>query len=71
VPWVPIAGALVCLAQMVVLPLATWERLGIWLAVGLTIYFAYGRRRAAATRSLLAAEARAAEGAARAAAVRG
>ena len=45
VPWVPIAGAIVCLAQMVGLPAATWERLFIWLFVGLAIYFAYGARR--------------------------
>jgi APA family basic amino acid/polyamine antiporter len=45
VPWVPIAGALVCLAQMIGLPLATWERLFIWLAIGLVIYTTYGARR--------------------------
>jgi len=45
VPWVPIAGALVCLAQMIGLPLATWERLFIWLAIGLVIYATYGARR--------------------------
>jgi APA family basic amino acid/polyamine antiporter len=56
VPWVPAAGALVCLVQMAVLPLATWQRLMLWLALGLAIYFAYGRRRAAATRALLAAD---------------
>jgi len=38
VPWVPIAGALICLAQMVGLPLATWERLLVWLVVGLIVY---------------------------------
>jgi APA family basic amino acid/polyamine antiporter len=48
VPFVPIAGAAICLAQMVGLPLATWERLVIWLAVGLTIYFAYSHRHALA-----------------------
>jgi basic amino acid/polyamine antiporter, APA family len=42
VPFVPIGGILVCLAQMVPLPLATWERLIAWLAVGLLIYFFYG-----------------------------
>jgi basic amino acid/polyamine antiporter, APA family len=49
VPWVPIAGAVICLAQMVGLPFATWERLFIWLAIGLVIYAAYGARRASAS----------------------
>src|SRR5260221_4704994 len=44
VPAVPILGALICLAQMVGLPLATWERLLIWLAIGLVVYFTYSRR---------------------------
>jgi APA family basic amino acid/polyamine antiporter len=43
VPFVPIAGAVLCFAQMAGLPLATWERLVIWLAAGLVIYFAYSR----------------------------
>ena len=46
VPWVPALGALICLAQMLGLPLETWERLLIWLVTGLVIYFAYSRRRA-------------------------
>ena len=45
VPWVPVLGALICLAQMVGLPLATWERLVIWLAIGLVVYFTYSRSR--------------------------
>ncbi len=45
-PWVPIVGALACLAQMASLPWATWVRLFVWLAVGLVVYFGYGRRRA-------------------------
>jgi APA family basic amino acid/polyamine antiporter len=49
-PWVPILGALFCLAQMASLPPETWERLVIWLVIGLVIYFSYGRRRAAAVR---------------------
>jgi APA family basic amino acid/polyamine antiporter len=49
-PWVPILGAVSCFVQMVVLPLETWERLVIWLAAGLVIYFVYGRARAEATR---------------------
>jgi APA family basic amino acid/polyamine antiporter len=46
VPFVPIAGALICLAQMVGLPAATWERLVIWLVLGLVLYVGYGRRHA-------------------------
>jgi APA family basic amino acid/polyamine antiporter len=45
VPWVPVVGALICLAQMVGLPLATWERLVIWLALGMVVYFGYSRSR--------------------------
>ena len=46
VPWVPVLGALICLAQMVSLPRSTWERLMIWMAMGFVIYFLYGRSRA-------------------------
>jgi APA family basic amino acid/polyamine antiporter len=45
VPWTPIAAALVSIALMLVLPLATWERLGIWMAIGLVIYGMRARRR--------------------------
>jgi APA family basic amino acid/polyamine antiporter len=44
VPAVPIAGAASCLAQMIGLPIATWERLFVWLAAGLVVYFTYSRR---------------------------
>ena len=50
-PWVAILGALICLAQMAGLPGTTWIRLVVWLAIGLAIYFGYGRR--AAERLLL------------------
>lgn len=50
VPTVPIVGAVICLAQMLGLPLQTWYRLLIWLVTGLVIYFAYSRRRAYAIR---------------------
>ncbi len=49
-PWVPIFGTLICLYLMSGLPLRTWIRLVVWLAIGLTIYFTYGRFRAAAVR---------------------
>ncbi len=51
VPFVPIAGAIVCLAQMVGLPMITWERLVVWLVAGLVMYFAYGRLHASAERA--------------------
>jgi APA family basic amino acid/polyamine antiporter len=42
-PWVPILGALSCFYLMAGLPIHTWERLLIWLVIGLAIYFLYGR----------------------------
>jgi APA family basic amino acid/polyamine antiporter len=44
VPVVPVAAALVALGLMAGLPWPTWERLLIWMALGLLIYFGYGRR---------------------------
>src|SRR6516225_4241463 len=55
VPWVPIAGASICCAQMIGLPIATWERLAIWLVIGLIVYASYGYRRTEANRSFTAA----------------
>jgi basic amino acid/polyamine antiporter, APA family len=51
VPWVPIVGAAACLLQMLGLPRATWERLIIWLVIGLAVYFLYGRAGAARVRA--------------------
>ena len=45
VPVVPILSAVVSIALMASLPWATWERLIIWMALGIVLYFAYGRRR--------------------------
>ncbi|MCO6465740.1 MAG: amino acid permease [Bradyrhizobiaceae bacterium] len=42
VPFVPIGGIVVCMAQMIPLPGATWERLVAWLCIGGLIYFFYG-----------------------------
>ena len=44
VPLVPILGILTCLLLMFSLPYENWVRLIVWLAIGLVIYFAYGRR---------------------------
>ena len=43
VPLVPILGMLISFALMAALPLDTWLRMVIWLAIGLVIYFGYGR----------------------------
>lgn len=43
VPLVPILGILVCFAMMASLPMDTWLRLIIWMAIGLLLYFVYGR----------------------------
>jgi APA family basic amino acid/polyamine antiporter len=44
-PVLPIASALACLWLMLNLPGETWWRFGIWMVVGLAIYFLYGRRK--------------------------
>ena len=44
VPLVPILGIGSCLYLMANLPWDTWLRLLVWMAIGLAIYFAYGRR---------------------------
>jgi len=42
-PWFPLAGIVVCGALMIALPVLTWIRFFVWLAIGLAIYFLYGR----------------------------
>jgi APA family basic amino acid/polyamine antiporter len=43
-PWLPILGALSCGLLMLNLPWRTWERFGLWLLIGLVIYFLYSMR---------------------------
>jgi basic amino acid/polyamine antiporter, APA family len=49
-PWVPVLpvlSILSCLLLMLSLPLETWVRFVVWLAIGLAVYFLYGRKRVA------------------------
>ena len=44
VPLLPALSALVAFTLMLGLPRATWERLIIWMAIGVVFYFVYGYR---------------------------
>src|SRR5207244_483382 len=44
VPFVPIAGIIVCGAMVFGLGWPNWLRLGIWMVIGLVIYFAYSMK---------------------------
>lgn len=44
VPYVPIIGVVVCLYLMYSLPSESWYRLFIWMAIGVVVYFLYGRK---------------------------
>ena len=53
-PWVPltpIISILTCLYLMLQLPALTWIRFGIWLLIGLGIYFSYGKANSRLARS--------------------
>jgi APA family basic amino acid/polyamine antiporter len=45
VPFLPVLSAVVSLVLMFSLPRETWERLIIWMVIGIAFYFAYGFRR--------------------------
>jgi APA family basic amino acid/polyamine antiporter len=47
----PIAGVVSSLTLMLSLPAQNWARLVIWLAIGLCIYFGYGRRHSILSRT--------------------
>lgn len=42
VPWVPLLGIAMCFYLMLGLPMVTWIRFGVWLLVGMVLYFTYG-----------------------------
>jgi basic amino acid/polyamine antiporter, APA family len=44
VPWLPAASAIVSLVLMASLPWESWERLIVWMAIGVAMYFVYGYR---------------------------
>jgi APA family basic amino acid/polyamine antiporter len=43
-PVVPACGVLSSFGLMMFLPQETWERLAIWLVLGMIVYFAYGKK---------------------------
>jgi APA family basic amino acid/polyamine antiporter len=45
VPVTPLIGAALCIWLMTKLSTDTWWRFGIWMVVGLVVYFAYGHRK--------------------------
>ena len=56
-PVTPILGILACLLLMFSLPAANWVRLFVWLAIGLVIYFGYGRKHSHLAKSMRASSA--------------
>jgi APA family basic amino acid/polyamine antiporter len=51
-PIVPILGIACCLLLMFSLPAENWVRLGVWLLIGLGIYFGYSRKHSVVARLL-------------------
>jgi APA family basic amino acid/polyamine antiporter len=55
VPLIPILGIITCLVMMFSLPLDTWIRLIVWLAIGFAVYFFYGKKNSRLRQSTAAA----------------
>jgi APA family basic amino acid/polyamine antiporter len=53
-PWLPILSIVVSVGLMASLPRETWERLIVWMAVGLAVYAGYGHRRSVLRREAAA-----------------
>ncbi len=47
VPFLPVLSVVACMFLAAGLPLITWARFGVWLLVGMSVYFGYGRRHSA------------------------
>jgi APA family basic amino acid/polyamine antiporter len=54
-PWVPLIGIISCSALMLGLGIDTWIRLAVWSAIGLAVYFGYGKRHSRLAREEAAA----------------
>ncbi len=53
VPWIPLAGTLACIIQMIALPGVTWVQFVIWMFIGCVIYFGYSVRHSKARAALM------------------
>jgi APA family basic amino acid/polyamine antiporter len=56
VPWLPIAAIVACLWLMLNLTALTWIRFLVWMAIGMVVYFLYGRRHSALAQRAVAAD---------------
>lgn len=56
VPFVPIMGILVCVYLMYSLPAESWERLIIWMGLGVAIYFFYSKKHSVVRQKHLSGE---------------
>ena len=52
-PWVPLASVAFCFILMASLTVENWLRFFVWLLIGLTVYFNYGRKHSTLARELL------------------